>query len=508
MKSIVTDPVIEEQEQPFWQYVLREFIFKTLSAPMPDDALYKKIRDAPFYGGPLPPVANDDNTLLSRGSVFRIPNEQWIFCQDDCDECESCADQQNPAVKWALKRVKRWSNDGPLKWDLQLTVLPQLDTIFESSMKSNNQSSLSEDGPSSDVAETLSATDPDMDEPQAKNNRLGDDVQRTEDMDVAGKQRELDQEQWTKYRSRNVPRYKENRLVRPIRRPGALAFYYPQERVRDEADIRLIMGIDQHGEKHLVHVVPMYSPLENEGQLSDPQSYRELFRKVHSPRVMRKTRTNGNKNAAYTKLIDRILDSLTNHRNFIEAFLFSERLVPQTSKEDVSSPYPSYPGAINDDERFYRQNDNFRYKAVPSHRAAAYPMNPEYQVDEQDQQYRRYGDMTREVNRPAGVYQDQSGMIEYEPYEISPNDHQHDERSSPQADAKRRRRNSRVKLKHPSSSTFGRQRVRGNQTQADNTHSVFTVNRKLLPNLADRGAINSQLDINQTDPRFPAVPRK
>ncbi|XP_043278224.1 uncharacterized protein [Venturia canescens] len=494
VELIVTDPVDEHQEQPFWQYILREFIFKTMSSPLPDDALYKKIKDAPFYGGSLLPVTNNEDAVLSSGNVFRMLDEQWIFCQDDCEDCGSCGQQRNPIVKWVLKRVKRKTSGDSPKWDLQLTVLPQSDMFFNDGSTASNRSAPSANG-------ALHSFGADAERPSEENNWLGSKTQSTDGADYFGKEREYDEQRWRKYGSRSIPRIKGHRSVRPVRRPGALPLHRSPERVRGEADIRLIVGVDQYGERHLVHMVPGSSLLENRGRLNRAQSPRESTQKVvHSPRVMRTTTgLDSNENAVYNELIDRILDSLASHRNFIETFLFSERLVSRISNEDAS-PRRFYPEAINRNDRFDGRNDKPPHSAVSSHQISnARPMHSEYQADEQDQQDTGRTDITRKINRPAGL-EDQSSLMQYESYDASSNDHQHDERSSLQSDAERRRRNSRIKLTNPFEL--------GNFTRIDDADSVFTANRKLVSNSPDRDPVNTQSGINQTDARIHRFPEE
>ncbi|XP_053974180.1 uncharacterized protein LOC128874009 [Hylaeus volcanicus] len=120
---------------PYWEYILREFVFKTISPPPPgNNDLYKRLLDAPLYGGPFPIVSSDAaSVVLSRGDVYYLPNGHWLLCQEGCNDCEPCIEHTHPTVKWILRRIKRLPSHGPARHDLQLTIVPQIDGSYHMS---------------------------------------------------------------------------------------------------------------------------------------------------------------------------------------------------------------------------------------------------------------------------------------------------------------------------------------------------------------------------------------
>lgn len=129
-----------QAETPYWEFILREFLFKTISPPPPANYdLYKRLLDAPFYRGPFPTsTVNDDDLaaargLLSRGYVYHLADGGWIICQEGCTDCDVCKDHETvttPTVKWTLRRIKRPVPFARPRYDLQLTVSPQADGTF------------------------------------------------------------------------------------------------------------------------------------------------------------------------------------------------------------------------------------------------------------------------------------------------------------------------------------------------------------------------------------------
>ncbi|XP_003705843.2 uncharacterized protein LOC100884006 [Megachile rotundata] len=116
--------------QPYWEHILREFVFKTISPPG-NNQLYKRLLDAPFYAGPFPILSNDvSSVVLSRGDVYYLPNGHWLFCQEGCIDCEVCSEYTHPIVRWVLRRLRRYSTQGSTRHDLQLTVIPQTDGSY------------------------------------------------------------------------------------------------------------------------------------------------------------------------------------------------------------------------------------------------------------------------------------------------------------------------------------------------------------------------------------------
>ena len=517
INTLTTEPSSTTDDPPYWQIILREFVFKTISAPPThNDILYKKILEAPFYGGPFPEPTNDENALISRGDVYHTSDGRWILCQEGCVNCHSCTIEKNPTVKWSLKRVKRITSQGSPKWDLQLTVVPQVDENFHNIRKSqyNGNQIINSGQPTAVLQSSPSTTrafavDKPVDQnlwsqyaterdnwvnEEARGKSFGAESSYLKGHEYQEVRPVLRKRSRRRGRQGGVKRYRSK--VRSTRRSGPLTYYYPQQesisvtnsrsqRIRDDSIPRLIMGIDQHGEKHLVHVVPIES-LDSEtiSYDNDPTSYQGPYQSINSGRL-RRTIRQGRDITSYQKLIERVFDSLGTHRNFIEKFLFSEKLEPEIS--DVAYPYF---GRSNDDERFDKSN----YEDYRSSQNNQYP-DFGYQVDDQqDEAFIRHPEMRRKVNNPGGEYQVQNTMIEYEPYEISaegqqPQQQQQDESSLPPADVERRRRNSFSKLMDL---TAGHQSSSRNYTQLKTESEDNYSNETLM--LTD-----SRFNTNQTD---------
>lgn len=419
--------------------MLREFVFKTISGPPPsDDALYEKLLEAPFYGGPSPEAVEGEDALVSRGDVYRMPDGRWILCQKGCVNCDACERQKNPKVKWILRRVMRpASRPGSPKWDLRLTVFPQSRIVNEPSW--NDAYSRSQDGLGGEAI--LHDSGPGTASGLARS-WSNEETHSSEDVRIAEAGRSEDLPV-SRRRSSGRMRVKRYRIKAPGR-PGVLRFNQPQEDVTgtnglirrgDEFTPLLIMGIDQHGEKHLVHVVPVESSTDDR----DSTIYRGSDRSDNSARIGRRTQHERD-GGSYGKLMDRIMSSLNSHRSFIEKFIFADRLEPENQNVAV---HPSY--GFSDSQRgsaddgFDGRNfDDYRAEAYPG--VNQYPVDSGYQMHERDDRLKgRYTDTEKEgVNKPSGEYRDQT--IEYEPY-VTSADGRQDERSLAPTDGERRRRN-------------------------------------------------------------------
>lgn len=331
--------------EPFyWEHIIREFVFRTISPPPTGNYyLYRRVLEAPFYNGPFPIVPSDaTNVVLSRGDVYHLPSGHWLFCQQGCTECALCNDYTHSTVKWILRRIKRISSHGGTRHDLQVTIVPQIDGSYH--MRSL--------WPQSYVYVT-SQGEQDIYLNDKHNYRNDASAYATLDNDFLGEQKKVKQF-WIYADKNSLP---EKRIVetsdnnvssnrvpenvtkgQSVESTSAIPKKEDEERIdpknvkRQRSEIvqqssngsstdvkskenggrtkqlipRLILGTDQMGQKHLVHVVP-----------ADASTNTSLINSVMSNVL----NSSGQNRTAYQRILRRILDSLNNNRRSIERFL-------------------------------------------------------------------------------------------------------------------------------------------------------------------------------------------
>ncbi|XP_018359502.1 PREDICTED: uncharacterized protein LOC108758840 [Trachymyrmex cornetzi] len=326
---------------PPWEYMLREIILKSVSpSPLDTNAPHKRPLDASYYGGPVAASLDDDeNVILSRGNVYHLLNGHWILCQDGCVDCEPCAVQRNPVFTWILQRIKQPPNSIPTRHDLQLTIMPQTSNHFHASPNYYIYVTPQEEPTSISTIRTQYDSDPKNSSPGLENSfsehhhRSMNSWRLTErdssinqdwvpqENNHATVQEPLNIEKIEKEESSERKHELEN--MRPRHRPRPR----PVEKLAEEVNQlapRLILGTDQKGQKHLVHVVPANYPTTTalsaislpSDQLISPQFVED--QETHSNNTMSK-----DERQTYQRIFRRVFDSLNTHRQSIENFLES-----------------------------------------------------------------------------------------------------------------------------------------------------------------------------------------
>ncbi|XP_076231285.1 uncharacterized protein LOC143177302 [Calliopsis andreniformis] len=338
---------------PYWEHILREFVFKTISPPPPgNNHLYRRLLEAPFYGGPFPIVPNDvASVVLSRGDVYYLPNGHWLFCQEGCADCEVCTVHTYPSVKWTLRRIKRPSSHGPQRQDLQLTVIPQIDGSYHMNnlwprsyvyvTTQGEQAVYSSDKPGHEAVGNAYANLEDSFSVQRPgSNNVWRFVERDSlaERRVPGEQsngtvpRRLSESDSRQNIGTTVPttttiattaevldtaKHSKRQRARekaPDRRTAndtsnAVFSESDKERIRQLIP-KLILGIDQLGQKHLVHVVPA------DGSTGLNFTHFALNNALNSTGLGQYQDKSG-----YQRVLRRIFDSLISNKRSIESFL-------------------------------------------------------------------------------------------------------------------------------------------------------------------------------------------
>ncbi|XP_017797556.1 PREDICTED: uncharacterized protein LOC108578689 [Habropoda laboriosa] len=385
---------------PYWEHILREFVFKTVSPPpQGNHQLYKRLLDAPFYAGPFPFPTTDSATVLvlSRGDVYHLANGHWLFCQQGCFDCEVCSEHTHPAVKWILRRIKRISSHGSPRHDLQLTILPQVDGSYH--MKSlwprsyvyvtsqgeqdayfNDRRYYRNDGTayanhteddSSGQGRTgrnfwtfvdrnslsdRSAVGTQVPEKRVIGGNDSSDSSKEhvdnnnkENVESTSVRSKKDDEEVTGNDLKNVKRQPtEVKLKEGEATNGSTVDNKFKEnrsnRVRQLIP-KLILGTDHLGQKHLVHVVP-----------ADASTNTSLVNSA----VSNGLNSAGQNRTAYQRILRRIYDSLSSNRRSIESFLDPSKQagqVNQQSEEHQQQETRSGLAGLKQTGRFYPIHD-------------------------------------------------------------------------------------------------------------------------------------------------------
>lgn len=262
--------------------------------------MHKKFLDAPFYGRPLSsPPSNVNNELLSRGDVYYLPNNSWILCQEDCEDCELCKHQKDSMVKWTLKRMKRFTSSQSYRYDLQLTVIPQTsDNIHENFGAVNNVYTDNKEKSSTKVMkqlDTISNHEANVDHRFSR--RLQRDQNGLTDHKI-GKTDYSDQ-QIDENESMIISKSKKNNIIKD---KNNLNFEIVDSVSEDKPHQSLIMVIDQLGKSHLIHVTSLNS---------------------HQTSIAEKSIT-------YKDYVKKMIESLENQQPIIEAFLSHSSLLQKS----------------------------------------------------------------------------------------------------------------------------------------------------------------------------------
>ncbi|XP_029163178.1 uncharacterized protein LOC114934651 [Nylanderia fulva] len=307
---------------PSQEFVLREIILESIIPSLFDtNAIHKRLLDTSFYGNSVAATYSSDN-VLSRGNVYRLSNGHWMLCEDGCVDCEPCVTQGDPLFKWILQRVKRPSAFDPSRHDLQLTIISQTDDYFRTNNLWPNfyiyVTSQGERG-SISVTETKHNNGSENSPPNLENNfpqqhhhaknPFADSISEKENHILESTDKSLEQ----KYR---------NMRHRPL----------PVEEPAEEANqlaSKLILGTDQRGQKHLVHVVPADHPPINASNRSTSSQFVE-GQATRSNNIVPKQ-----EKLTYQQISRQVFDSLNTHRQSIESFLKSP--ADNVSEQQIAS---------------------------------------------------------------------------------------------------------------------------------------------------------------------------
>ncbi|XP_018394849.1 PREDICTED: uncharacterized protein LOC108773513 [Cyphomyrmex costatus] len=329
---------------PPWEYMLREIILKSVNpSPLDSNAPLKRPLDASYYGGPVAAYSDDDkNVILSRGNVYHLLNGHWILCQDGCVDCEPCAVQRNPVFTWILRRIKQPPNSVATRHDLQLTIMPQTSNHFHASnLRPNYYVYVTPQGEPTSTLTIRTHDNGPKDSPPGLENSVSEHHRRSmnswrlTERDSSANQDRIPQEdthgtvQETVSiekieKEESLERKHELENMRPRHRPRPR----PMEKVAEEVNQlapRLILGTDQKGQKHLVHVVPANYPTTTAlSTISHPLNH------PVSPQFVEDQATHSNnitiskdEMQTYQRIFRRVFDSLNTHRQSIENFLES-----------------------------------------------------------------------------------------------------------------------------------------------------------------------------------------
>lgn len=338
-----------------WEYMLREIILKSVTpSPLDANVPHKRPLDVSYYGGPVA-AYDDKDDILSRGNVYRLLNGHWMLCQDECIDCEPCKVQRNPLFKWILQRIKKPPNSKLSRHDLQLTIMPQANDHFHTGNLWPNYYVYVT--PQGERATTSTIRTRDDNEPENPlpgfEDSFSEHHRRSKDLLTERDRDEMSQEDNRATVQENVSPEKteeeesierkhglEN--MRPRHRPRSR----PEEKTAEEANQlapRLILGTDQKGQKHLVHVVPADHPTTTTfpaiSLLPDHPTSSQFAegQATHSNNTIPER-----ERQTYQRVFRRVFDSLNTHRRSIESFLESpdniddHRLSPSTDNIEVA----------------------------------------------------------------------------------------------------------------------------------------------------------------------------
>ncbi|KAL6257056.1 hypothetical protein P5V15_011991 [Pogonomyrmex californicus] len=333
-----------------WEYMLREVILKSVTpSPLDASAPYRRPLDVSFYGGPMAAYSSDDeNVILSRGNVYRLLNGHWMLCQDGCVDCEPCTAQTDPLFTWILRRIKRPPNSNPARHDLQLTIMPQANDhlhannfwpnyyVYVASQGEQVPTSTirrqydngSEKDPQKEISRELSNLENNFSERhhRSKNfwqlterdlstERNGipqENVYATVQENVSTEKTEQKESPEQKYKLRNMRHRSQSR---PVEKPA--------EEV-NQLTPKLILGTDQKGQKHLIHVVPAdYPTITKLPTISLSSNYPISSQFKKDQATLSNNTMSKYEKQTYQRIFHRVFDSLNTHRRSIEDFLES-----------------------------------------------------------------------------------------------------------------------------------------------------------------------------------------
>lgn len=260
-----------------------------------------------------------------------------MLCQDGCVDCEPCVAQRNPSFKWVLQRVKRLPTSDPPRHDLQLTIMPQADGHFHASNLWPNSYvyvTSPEEREASFVVKTHQDDDPNssasLENSFSRQHHRSMSPWRLTERDSVAAQHEI---------PRQDDRVQVNASTVREESPGQVAglgntrrAHGPKPATNSPADValneetnqsapELILGIDQQGRKHLIHVVPM-DPISAH-QPPSPSVPNRPSRYAAGQTAHSNKTIPGRDGQTYRRIFRRVFDSLNTHRRSIENFFGS-----------------------------------------------------------------------------------------------------------------------------------------------------------------------------------------
>lgn len=317
---------------PSQEFVLREIILESIIPSLSDtNAIHKRLLDASFYGNSVAATySSDDVNVLSRGNVYRLPNGHWMLCEDGCVDCEPCVTQGNSLFKWILQKVKRSSVFDLSQHDFQLTIISQTDDYFRTNLWPNFYIYVTSQGEGGSISVTR--TQHNNDSENSPPNLENSSSQQHHSKDLFTERDSISEEEnpiqeSTDKSPEQMHQHMRHRFL-PIEKPAEEA---------NQLAPKLILGIDQQGQKHLIHVVPADHPPINASHLVN------LFVPNHSTSSNfvegQATPLNNiipkQEKQTYQQIFRRVFDSLNTHRESIESFL--ESPTDNVSEQQIAS---------------------------------------------------------------------------------------------------------------------------------------------------------------------------
>lgn len=314
---------------PSQEFVLREIILESvIPSPFDIKAIHKRPLDASFYSGPVTATYSSDdvNVVMSRGNVYRLLNGHWMLCEDGCVDCEPCTTQGNPLFKWILRRVKRPSVSDLSQHDFQLTIISQTNDHFRTSnLWPNSYIYATSQGERGSISVNRTQHDngsenslPNLENSFSQQHHRSKDLWRLTARDSISQGENHVQGNASTDESLEQKHQFRNMRHRPR----------PVEKAAEEANQlapKLILGTDQRGQKHLIHVVPAdYPPIDaahHANLLAPNHSISSHFvagQATHLNNTIPK-----HEKQTYQRIFRQVYDSLNTHRQSIESFLES-----------------------------------------------------------------------------------------------------------------------------------------------------------------------------------------
>ncbi|KAL6435852.1 hypothetical protein ACFW04_005608 [Cataglyphis niger] len=343
------------------EIVLHDIILKSIIPQSFDiKAIQKRPLDASFYSGPIAATSSSDG-VLSQGNVYRLLNGHWMLCENGCVDCEPCAIQGNPLFKWILQSVKQSSGSDPLRHDFQLTIISKTNNPFHTNnfWPNNSNHVISETERNSIlVPKTKQDNDSENSLPNHENS-LSQPNHRSKDLWLIERDSISQEENHIQGNASTDKPLEQNYRLRNMKYR-----LRPTEKSAEEANQlapKLILGTDQRGQKHLIHVVPAdHVPINTPhfaNLLAPNHSISSHFVADQASRL--NNTISKHEKQTYQRIFRRVFDSLNTHRQSIESFL--------KSPNDVS------------EQRIASSMDNMDIAAFPWHNRDINHTNPNFE---------------------------------------------------------------------------------------------------------------------------------